>query len=62
MAKFRRLGSPSAGLPSDTVLLGRATNAWAIGASADDVSTLGGMVRSMGSTTDALLAGMVRTN
>jgi hypothetical protein len=43
---------------------GQATNAWAVGASADDVPTLsflGEEVRSTGATIDALPPGMVRT-
>jgi hypothetical protein len=46
-AKFRRSGSLSARLSSDALLFGRATIAWAVGASADDVptlSSLGGVV------------------
>jgi hypothetical protein len=59
--KFRRSGSSSARLSSDAILPGQATNAWAMGASTDDVSTLGCVVRTMGATTDALQSGMVRT-
>jgi hypothetical protein len=42
---------------------GRATNACAVGTSADDVSALssGGVVRTMGSIADALPPGMART-
>ncbi len=57
--KFRRPGSLSVGASYDTVLLGRATNAWAVGTSADDVSTLsslGRVVRAMDATADALLS------
>jgi hypothetical protein len=36
--KLRRSGLLSVGLSSDTLLLDRATNAWAMGVSADDVS------------------------
>jgi hypothetical protein len=63
-AKFRRSGLSSARLSSDTLFLGRATNAWAVGTSVDDVSalsSLGGVVGTMGSVTDALSPGMVRT-
>jgi hypothetical protein len=64
IAKFRRLGSLSPRLSSGALLSDRATNAWVVGTSADDVSTLsslGGVVRSMGATTDALPPEMVRT-
>jgi hypothetical protein len=60
----RRSGSSSAKVSSDALLLGRATNAWAMGASTDDVptlSSLGGVARTMDSTTDALPPRMVRT-
>jgi hypothetical protein len=60
---FRRSGTSSARLPSGALLPGRATNAWAVGTSTDDVpalSTFGGVVRTMGSTADALPPGMVR--
>jgi hypothetical protein len=62
--KFRRLGSSSARLSSDTLLFGRSTNAYVVGTSADDVpslSTLGRVVPTMGSTADALPPRMVRT-
>jgi hypothetical protein len=61
--KFRRSGSSSARLSFDALLPGQATNAWAMGASADDVDTLsslGGVVWTMGTTTDALPPGKVR--
>jgi hypothetical protein len=38
--KFRRMESSSIGLSSGALLPSRATNAWAMGASVDDVSTL----------------------
>jgi hypothetical protein len=38
----------------------RATNAWAVGASADDVSTLGGVVQTVDSAADELPPEMVR--
>jgi hypothetical protein len=63
--KFRRLGSSSVGLPSGTLLPSRATNAWAVGASADDVSTLstlGELVGTVGSAADALPHWMIRTS
>jgi hypothetical protein len=63
-AAFRRSGASPPRLSSGASLFGRATNAWAMGASADDVptlSSLGGLVRSMGATIDALPPGMVRT-
>jgi hypothetical protein len=62
--KFRRSGSLSARLSSTALLFGRVANAWVMGTSADDVSTLSslsGVVRIMGGTTDALPPGMVRT-
>jgi hypothetical protein len=62
--KFRRSGSSSVRLLSGVLLPDRATNAWAVGASADDASTLctlGRVVQTMGSTTDALPPEMVRT-
>jgi hypothetical protein len=65
MVEFRRLGSSLAGLSFGALLPGWVTNAWAIGGSTDGVSalsTLGGVVRSMSSTTDALSPGMVRTS
>jgi hypothetical protein len=58
------MGASPPRLSSDASLSGRATNAWVMGASADDVPTLSsldGVVRSMGTTTDALPPGMVRT-
>jgi hypothetical protein len=61
---FRRSGASSPRLSSGVLLSCRATNAWAMGASVDDVptlSSLGGVVRSMGATTDALSPRMVRT-
>jgi hypothetical protein len=63
-SKFRRIGSLSARLSSGALLPSWAANAWVVGASADDVSTLssfGAVVRTMGATADALLLGMVRT-
>jgi hypothetical protein len=62
--KFRRMGSSSARLSFGALLPGRATNAWVVGASADDVSTLsslGGVVWTMDTTVNALLPRMVRT-
>jgi hypothetical protein len=50
------------GLSSDALLPSRATNAWAMGTSTDDVSTLGGVVRSVGSAADALSPRMVQTS
>jgi hypothetical protein len=58
--KFRRSGSSSTGASSSSLLPGWATNARAMGVFADDVSTLGEVARTMGSTTDALSPGMVR--
>jgi hypothetical protein len=57
VVKFRRPGSSSARLSFDTFLLGRATIAWVMGTPADDVpalSTLGRVVRTMGSTFNVL--------
>jgi hypothetical protein len=65
MVKLRRSGSSLVGLPSSALLLGQATNTWAVGASVNDVSTLstlGGVVRTMRSAVDALPPGMVRTS
>jgi hypothetical protein len=48
-----------------TLLPSHATNAWTMGTSANDVSTLsslGGVVRTLGATTDALPPRMVRTH
>jgi hypothetical protein len=62
--KFRRSGSSSPRLSSNALLLGRATNAWGMGAYVDDVTTLsslGGVVWTVGSTTNALPSGVVRT-
>jgi hypothetical protein len=59
-ATFRRSRASPLRLSSSTLLSDQATNAWAVGASTDDVptlSTLGGVVRSMGATTDALHPG-----
>jgi hypothetical protein len=61
---FRRSGASPPRLSFGVSLSGQATNAWVVGASIDDVptlSSLGGVVRSMGATTDALSLGMVRT-
>jgi hypothetical protein len=55
-SKFRRLGSSSARVSSDGLLPCWATNAWAVGASADDVpalSSLGGVVLTMDTTTES---------
>jgi hypothetical protein len=63
-SNFRRSGSSSTRLSSGALLPGWATNVWAMGASADDVSTLsslGGVVRTMGTATDALPPGTVAT-
>jgi hypothetical protein len=49
---------------TDALLPNRATNAWAVGASVDDVPTLspmGGVGWAMGATANALSPGMVRT-
>jgi hypothetical protein len=62
--EFRRLGSSSKGV-SINALLPRATNAWAVGAYADDVSalfTIGRVVWTLGSIVNALSLGMVRTS
>jgi hypothetical protein len=64
MTKFRSLESSSIGVSSGILLLDRATNAWAMGASTDDVpalSSLDRVVRAMDTTTDALSPRMVRT-
>jgi hypothetical protein len=56
-AKFTRSGSSPPRLSSDASLSGHATNAWGAGASTNDVptlSSLGGVVRSMGATSNAL--------
>jgi hypothetical protein len=61
---FIRSGASPPRLSSGAPLFCRATNAWAVGASADDVPSLfslGGVVRSMGATTDALPLRMVST-
>jgi hypothetical protein len=63
--KFRRSGSSSAGASFGVLLPNRATNAWAVGALTDDASALsilGGVVRTMGSATDALSYRMVGTS
>jgi hypothetical protein len=63
--KFRRPGSSLTGASSNTLFPNRADNAWAVGASTDDVSTLstlGEMVWTMGSTVDALSPRMIRTS
>jgi hypothetical protein len=62
--KFKRSGSSSTGASYDALLPDRATNAWAVGISADDVSalsTLGVVVRSMDSAANALPPGIVGT-
>jgi hypothetical protein len=62
--KFRRLRLLSARLSSSFLLPSQATNAQTMGASADDVpalSSLCGVVWSMGTTIDALPPGMVGT-
>jgi hypothetical protein len=62
--KFRRSGSSPMGLSSGALLPSRATKAWAVGASTDDVSALSildGVVQNMGSATNALLPRMVMT-
>jgi hypothetical protein len=63
VTKYRRLGSSSIG-SSGTLLLDQVTIAWAVGPSTDDVSalsTLGRVVRSMDSATNALPPGIVGT-
>jgi hypothetical protein len=62
--KFRMSESSSARLSSSALLPSRATNAWAVGTSANDVSalsSLGGVVQTMGSAADALPPEMVNT-
>jgi hypothetical protein len=62
--QFRRPESSSTQLSSSALLPHRATNVWAMGASVDDVSTLpslDGVVRTMGSATNALPSRMDRT-
>jgi hypothetical protein len=62
-AKFIRSGLSLTKLSFSTLLPDRATNAWAVGSSVDDVSTLsflGEVIRAVGSTTDALPFGVVR--
>jgi hypothetical protein len=64
VSKVRRSESPSAGVSSSALVPSGATNAWAMGASAGDVhalSSLGRMVRTVDTTTDALPPRMVRT-
>jgi hypothetical protein len=60
VAKFKRTWPSSKGLSSDASLPSQATNAWTLGASDDDVSTLGGVVQTVDSTNDALSPGIVR--
>jgi hypothetical protein len=65
VAKFRRLGSTSKGVSFGALLPDWATNAGRVGASANDVfalSTLGRVIRTVGSTADALSPRMVRTS
>jgi hypothetical protein len=65
MVEFRRLGPRSKGISFVALLPDRATNVRTVGASTDDVSilsTLGRVVWTLGSTTDALPPGMVRTS
>jgi hypothetical protein len=59
MKKFRRSGSSLAELSSGALLLGRATNAWAMGTSTGDVLTLStlGRVVQISSAADALQLG-----
>jgi hypothetical protein len=55
--EFRRSRLLSIGLSSGALLSIRATNAWAVGASVDDVSTMssmGGVVQTVGPTANAL--------
>jgi hypothetical protein len=62
--KYRSSGSSLARVSSGTLLLGRATNAWAVGAFADDVptlSSLGRVVRTIDTATNALPPRMIRT-
>jgi hypothetical protein len=63
-SKVRRSESLSAGVSSGALLPSGATNVWVVGASANDVpalSSLGRMVRTVDTTTDALPPRMVRT-
>jgi hypothetical protein len=62
--KVKGSGSLLARLSSSALLPGWATNAWVVGTSANDVSTLsslGGVVWVMGTTADVLSPEMVRT-
>jgi hypothetical protein len=62
--KFRRSESSLARLSYGALLPSQATNTWAVGTSVDDISamsSLGGVVQTMGSTANALPPGMVRT-
>jgi hypothetical protein len=64
VTKFRRSGSSSTRASSDALLPNQITNAWAVGASTDDVSvlsTLDEVVQSMDSAANALPPRMVRT-
>jgi hypothetical protein len=61
VTKFRRPRSSSARLSCSALLPGRATNAWAVRASVDDVSTLGRVVWTMDATANALPLRMVKT-
>jgi hypothetical protein len=64
MLKFRRSRLSSTRLSYDALLPGRDANAWAVGTSTDDVSTLsslGGVVQTMDATINALPPGVVRT-
>jgi hypothetical protein len=65
VTKFRRLGSSSIGASSSALLPNQATNAWAMGASANDVSalsTLDKVVRSVDSASNAFSPRVTRTS
>jgi hypothetical protein len=62
--KFRRLGSSLVRLSSGVLLPSQVTNAYAVGTSVNDVSTLSsldGVVRTIDATNDALPPEMVKT-
>jgi Na+-translocating ferredoxin:NAD+ oxidoreductase RnfE subunit len=63
--KIQKVGIIIRGIIMLCLTSGRATNAWVVGASANDVSTLStldGVVQTMGNAIDAHSLGVVRTS
>jgi hypothetical protein len=60
--KIQKVGIIIRGIIMLCLTSGWATNAWVVGASANDVSTLDGVVQTIGNAIDALSLEVVRTS